>query len=179
MGNNCQLVLFSKLYFKIFPFTIQIYCKVKVGWVFCLFYFCAVSSGIRTNNSISGFKIFLLCGFSTGTKAVPSRHLMTTSHCYMFSLEHKTVVSTEIFIGVRLGRDAILRRERLFLGTWWDLRDVGGQGDVSAVLKQVIVPASLPAVVAGTCPMHFIFWAVSEQALGFLLWTQRPDCHLA
>lgn len=134
MGSTYQLVLFSKLCFEIFPFTIQVCCKVKVGWVFCLFF--AVSSGIQSNNSISGFKIFLPCGFSTGTKAVPSRHLMTTSHCCMFSPEHKTVVSTEVFIGVGLGCDAILSLERLFLGRWWDMRDIRGQGDVRAVLNR-------------------------------------------
>ena len=83
MGSTYQLVLFSKSYSKIFSLTIQICYEVKVGCIFLCVLFFAVSSGIQSNNFISGFKIFLLCGFSTGTKTVPSRHLMTTSPCYI------------------------------------------------------------------------------------------------
>lgn len=42
-----------------------------------------------------------------GTEAVPSRHLMT-GNCYMSSLLHKTVVSTEVSIGVGFDHDAPL-----------------------------------------------------------------------
>lgn len=58
-------------------------------------------------------RYFYCVDLAQGTKAVPSRHLVT-SHCYKFSLEHKTVISTEVFIGIRFGHDAILSLESIF-----------------------------------------------------------------
>lgn len=51
-------------------------------------------------------------GLAVGTKTVPSRHLMT-GDCWMFSPQHEAVVSTEVFIGVGFGHDAILSQEHL------------------------------------------------------------------
>lgn len=115
---------------------------------------------------------FYRAGLVQGTKAAPSRHLMT-GHCSVFILGHNTVVSTEIFIGIGFGHDATLRLEHLLhrrrcLG----IRSCGSQAEVGHTPT-----VSQPAEGAVSPPRSFLSWAVSEQAVGFLLWAQRPSCH--
>lgn len=77
-------------------------------------FYCLLFHGeFRVTILFLDLRYFYHVGLAQGAKAVPSRHLVA-GHCYMFSLEHKTVVSTEVFIGIGFGCDAVLSLESIF-----------------------------------------------------------------
>ena len=95
----------------------------------------------------------------------------------MFSLQHETVVSTEVFTGIGFGHDVILSQEHLpwkVMGLERCLTIRGG-GSCTEVGRNPA--ASHPADVAVTLPVDFAFWAVSR-LWGFCC-GPSPGCLLA
>lgn len=90
----------------------------------CLFYYLSFHREFGVTILFLDLRYFYCVGVAHQTKTVPSPHLMT-GHCGMFSLGHKTVVSTEVFIGIGFGRVAILGLEHLLHARPWGLRGVG------------------------------------------------------
>lgn len=104
-NGKCLLTsTFSKLYFKVFSCPVQICCKAELKLAGFPFYFLLFPQEFRVTFLFLDLRCFYCVGLAQRTKA---------GSCCMFSLEHKAIISTEVFIGIGFGHDAILSKDHL------------------------------------------------------------------